>query len=160
MCLPACSGSFGRIPIHWVDICCLWMNCHWCTVTSSIFLNCPSSLFHPSSDAKRDPSHTSHVPSLLLPTPPPVPMLRISRSPRIHIRPPIQIVRRITTTPHLYAQNNPHSKIHAMPFKLSEDKARSLIDLTAYVNEHTFASFFKILGSVSTRLFQQTIDVV
>ncbi|KAH8547706.1 hypothetical protein BGW37DRAFT_432213 [Umbelopsis sp. PMI_123] len=78
-------------------------------------------------------------------------MLRISRSPRIYIRPPIQIFRRITTTPYLYAQNNPHSKIHAMPFKLSEDKARSLIDLTAYVNEHTFASFFKILGSAITR---------
>ncbi|KAI8579722.1 hypothetical protein K450DRAFT_241175 [Umbelopsis ramanniana AG] len=78
-------------------------------------------------------------------------MLRIPRTPRILARPALQSVRRLATTPRLFSQSNPHSKIHALPFKLSEEKARSLIDLTAYVNEHTFASFFKILGSAITR---------
>ncbi|CAM0140784.1 hypothetical protein VKS41_008058 [Umbelopsis sp. WA50703] len=60
-------------------------------------------------------------------------------------------VRRFTTSAYLRSAGNPHSKIHGLPFKLSEDKAKSLINLTAYVNEHTFASIFKILGSVITR---------
>jgi hypothetical protein len=61
-------------------------------------------------------------------------------------------VRRFTTSAYLRSAGNPHSKIHGLPFKLSEDKAKSLINLTAYVNEHTFASIFKILGSVSADL--------
>lgn len=62
-------------------------------------------------------------------------------------------VRRFTTSAYMRSAGNPHSKIHGLPFKLSEDKAKSLINLTAYVNEHTFASIFKILGSVSEILF-------
>jgi hypothetical protein len=73
-------------------------------------------------------------------------MLRISQNPRAHV---LTTVRKLTTTSCLRSENNPHSKIHALPFKLSEAKAHELINLTAYVNEHTFASFFKILGSVS-----------
>lgn len=73
-------------------------------------------------------------------------MLRISQNPRVHV---LTNVRKLTTTSCLRSENNPHSKIHALPFKLSEAKAHELINLTAYVNEHTFASFFKILGSVS-----------
>ncbi|OZJ01812.1 hypothetical protein BZG36_05167 [Bifiguratus adelaidae] len=42
-------------------------------------------------------------------------------------------------------------KVYAVPFKLTSDKARNYIDMTASVHKHPVWSAFKILGSIFTR---------
>ncbi|RUP46994.1 S-adenosyl-L-methionine-dependent methyltransferase [Jimgerdemannia flammicorona] len=46
------------------------------------------------------------------------------------------------------SENSP--KIYALPFKLNQDKARSLIDMTASVHKRPFWSAFRMLGSAIT----------
>lgn len=63
-----------------------------------------------------------------------------------HLRQNLFIKRSFSSTPSILTK---HEKIYALPFKLSEERAPQIIELTNYITEHKFLGFFKLLKSVS-----------
>lgn len=44
-----------------------------------------------------------------------------------------------------------HGKVYALPFRLKEDRAKEIINVASYVNQHAFLSLFTVLKSVTHR---------
>ncbi|CAO3611773.1 unnamed protein product [Cunninghamella blakesleeana] len=65
------------------------------------------------------------------------------------------IKRRFSSTPSFLTK---HEKIYALPFKLSEERAPQIIELTNYITEHKFLGFFKLLKSMFLKTLPNVTD--
>ncbi|ORZ13678.1 hypothetical protein BCR42DRAFT_355108 [Absidia repens] len=68
---------------------------------------------------------------------------------------PLTNRRSFTFTTPVYNSGPDTSKIYALPFKLSPEKAPQVVDLANYITEHKFLGFFRLLKSMLLKTLPQ-----